>query len=154
MQHLIEKLEAADEPSRELDAEIAFRCYAKEVGKNGGKYLLPEDNPSWSFGIKFKGRTKDWCVRDKEDSTVFIDEDGEPILMNSLRVPKYSSSIDAAMTLIPDGWYLTKLEKFAGDDVLATLTNRVFNGITVCGASKLDYQFAICVAALWARERK
>lgn len=135
MKDLIEKLEAADEPSRELDAEIyAFSDDANN--ENWGKREAYEVKNNSRYLPRWRTKFVEGEARETDDE-----------------LPYFSSSIDAAMTFIPEGWYLTKLEKFAGDDVEAALTNRVFNGITVCGASKLDYQFAICIAALSAMEK-
>lgn len=44
-------------PSRALDGEIMFALYAKPVGDRG--FLWPEDDPSWSFAIRFPGKTRE-----------------------------------------------------------------------------------------------
>ena len=107
---LIAKLEAANEGSRELDVEIMFDLYARPVGKKKDDgpsgYLWPEDNPSWSFGLRFPGKSKEWfkaLSTDKEILLIWCDE--AFVLMNSLRVPKLTESIDAALTLVPEGWW-------------------------------------------------
>lgn len=107
MRDLIERLERATGPDRELDAEIMFDLFAKPVGTNkidGGPsgYLWPEDNPSWSFGIRFPGKDRAWFadVRRKiGGETLLITRDGALVLMNSLRIPSLTNSLDAALTL-------------------------------------------------------
>lgn len=111
---LIERIEAATEGSRELDAETMFDLFAASVGlhkDDGGPigYLWPDDNPSWSFGIRFPGKDRDWFkgVRKKiEGETLLVERDGALVLMNALRVPPLTASIDAALTLLPErcGW--------------------------------------------------
>lgn len=58
------KLTSLTEPSRIINAEIMFDLFAKPVGVHidGGlcSYLWPEDNPSWSFGLRFPGRDRKW----------------------------------------------------------------------------------------------
>lgn len=100
---LIGRLEAASGPDREIDGEIMFTLFAKQVSENG--YLWPEDNPSWSFAIRFPGKDRAWFdkVRSKDQETIIVWRDGDPILMNSQRVPELTKSLDAAMSLLPDG---------------------------------------------------
>jgi hypothetical protein len=107
------KIEHATEASRELDAEIMFDLYAKPIGKNeidGGPagYLWPEDNASWSFGIRFPGKDRQWFTEIRKRAfgeTLVIQRDGALVLMNALRIPRLTSSIDAALTLIPKDWF-------------------------------------------------
>lgn len=100
---LIRRVEAGEGPDRILDGEVMFRLFAKPVGDKG--FLWPEDNPSWSFAIAFKEpvseKTKKSCP-DKE-WIEFQHEDGRWILMNSLRVPPLTSSLDAVATLMERG---------------------------------------------------
>lgn len=92
-----------EEPSRELDGEIMFTLFAKPVGERG--YLWPGDNASWSFAMRFPGKDLAWfkSVRrlDPDKETILVWRDGDPILMNDLRVLKLTSSLDAAVTLVP-----------------------------------------------------
>jgi len=104
---LIAALEAADAPSRELDAEAIFNLYAKPVGVStidGGPkgYLWPEDNPSWNLGLRFPGKDRDWFKkvrRDPDQETILIERDGALVLANALRIPRLTASIDASETL-------------------------------------------------------
>lgn len=104
---IIARLTAATGPDRELDAEIMFDLFAKPFGKkeDGGPtgYLWPEDNPSWNFGIRFSGKDRAWfgeCRKKIDGETLLIERDGALVLMNSLRIPALSASIDATVALI------------------------------------------------------
>jgi hypothetical protein len=107
------KIEHATTASRELDAEIMFDLYAVPVGKSdidGGPigYLWPEDNPSRVFGIRFPGKDRQWFADTRKrmgGETLVIERDDAPVLMNELRIPPVTASIDAALKLIPEGWY-------------------------------------------------
>lgn len=106
MTDLIATLQGLTQPSREVDAEIMFDLFAKPVGQreDGGPvgYLWPEDNPSWSFGISFPGKDREWfkkCRKKIDGETLVIERDGAPVLMNSLRVPALTASLDAAIAL-------------------------------------------------------
>lgn len=100
---LIERLEKLEGPDREVDGEIMFSLFAKPVGQNGRHYLWPEDNPSWSFAIRFPGKDAEWFRRTRRGSdqeTILVWRDGDPILMNDLRITKITASIDAAVGLV------------------------------------------------------
>lgn len=102
MTDLITRLESADGPSRELDAEIAVVC-----------------------GIDI-GRSK-----------------GDP---NDHRLPAYTASIDAALTLVPEGRH-TEIEIWTDGRGRAE-----FNGVgTTCGAWGRTPALALAAAALKAR---
>jgi hypothetical protein len=119
---LILRCEEADGADRELDAAIMFDLYAKPVGAHeadGGPtgYLWPEDNASWTFGHRFPGKNREWFakVRNRRDiprecpdcgspfyrETLLIERDGALVLMNELRIPRLTASLDAAMSLVP-----------------------------------------------------
>lgn len=110
MRDLIERIEAAEGPSRELDAEIA-----KAVGAEHGS------------------REK---VSMESRSIYYIDE----------CAPAYTASLDAAMTLVPEGF-----------DWAVFRTN---GGLTVhawCGSREDVFAatpaLALCAAALRAKEQ-
>jgi hypothetical protein len=123
---LAECCEQATGPDRELDAAIMFDLYAKPVGQHkedGGPtgYLWPEDNASWAFGHRFPGKDREWFtkVRHRKDissnclecgssfkrETLVIERDGALVLMNELRIPPLTASLDEAKSLVPDGWF-------------------------------------------------
>lgn len=105
IEKLIERVEQGSGPDRQDDAEIMFALFAQPVGEHddGGPrgYLWPEDNPSWNFGIRFPGRDREWVekARDGYEETLVIERDGAAVLMNALRVPELTGSIDAAVAL-------------------------------------------------------
>lgn len=113
---LITRLESADGPSRELDADIAraigWECVVRDPEAQG-KYV---------------------CWRKHYRS-------GEWIML-----PRYTASIDAALTLVPEGW-----------DWAIFHTN---GGLTIhawCG-DKIDHfgdtpALALCIAALRAHQK-
>ena len=114
MQTLLERVKTATGPDREIDAEVMFDLFAKPVGArdDGGPtgYLWPEDNPSWSFGVRFPGKDREWftAARQKvEGETLTIWRDDAWVLMNSLRIPQITASLDAVLELVErvlPGW--------------------------------------------------
>ena len=133
MKDLIEKLEAADGPSRELDAEIGCKLHGNNYGLASAlnSYaVMPEKDDRVETGHY-------WEVCS-----------GASTLIKSL---KYSSSIDAAMTLIPDGWDLFSVNLIQGDFEYDVAVSR---GRGPYGCQHKSIPIAICIAALRARERK
>jgi len=104
---LSKRLLAGEGPDRELDAEIVFDLYAVPVGKkpDGGPvgFLWPEDNPSWSLGIRLIEVTREAVMKIRKDhgETIIIERDCGLVLMNDLRVKPFTASLDAALTLYP-----------------------------------------------------
>lgn len=122
---LSERIAALQGPDRAVDAEVMFDLYAKPVGVSkidGGPrgYLWPEDNPSWSFGLRFPGKSREWFAqqrRDGDGERLLIERDGALVLMNGLRVPPLTASLDAAMKVVPEGcltWHTGKDLKISG----------------------------------------
>lgn len=119
IEKLSERVERLEGPDREIDAEIMFDLYAKPCGvskKDGGPigYLWPEDNPSWSFGIRFPDRNRGWFAEQRragDGERLLIERDGALVLMNDLRVPPLTASLDAAMSLVPEGFVLHNLQE-------------------------------------------
>lgn len=112
---LIAKLEAANGPSRELDAEIMFDMFASPVGQSGVDggpigYIRLDDQPSWNLGIRFPGKDREWFSATRKQikgETLIIERDGAYVLMNSIRVEEFTKSIDAAVALserVLPGW--------------------------------------------------
>ena len=104
---LIARLERAEGPSREIDAEIVFDVFATPVGKHKEDdgpigYIHLDDQPSWNLGLRFPGKDRAWFAATRkqiEGETLLIERDGAFVLMNSLRIPELTSSIDAAVSL-------------------------------------------------------
>lgn len=63
--------------------------------------------------------------------------------------PSYTSSLDAAMTLVPEGWYLADLEQSMGDDKWCAtfVTGTMYASCFFANNAAL----ALCAAALRAR---
>jgi len=112
---LIARLEAASGPDRELDAEIMFDLFATPVGKHKEDdgpigYIRLDDQPSWNLGLRFPGKDREWFQATRKQikgETLIIQRDGAYVLMNSLRVPELTASIDAAVALaerVLPGW--------------------------------------------------
>lgn len=123
---LIRRLEAG-EVGREIDAEIMFDFFAQPI-KTDDKikaYLWPEDDASWSFGL--------WCEPDRRErikaarkgqETLLIERDNGLVLMNSLRVPNLTTSLDAAVALVErvrPGWYWDVSKVFPSGNMRAGL---------------------------------
>ena len=120
---LSDRCKNATEADRELDTEIMFDACAVPVGtmSDGGPrgYLWPSDNPSWSFGIRFPDKDREWFTKTRSDGqkeTLLIERDGALVLMNDLRIPRLTESLDAITALIarelPDYAWLRKGETY------------------------------------------
>ena len=104
---VIERLEKATVPDREIDAEIMFDVFATPVGKHkedGGPigYIRLDDQPSWNLGLRFPGKDREWFAATRKQikgETIIIERDGAHVLMNSLRIPELTGSVDAAIAL-------------------------------------------------------
>lgn len=120
---LADRCETATGSDRDIDAAIMFDAFAKPVGvmSDGGPrgYLWPDDNPSWNFGMRFPGKDRDWFnqTRSKDEKeTLLLERDGALVLMNDIRIPRLTASIDAITALIerelPDHSWLRKGETY------------------------------------------
>lgn len=83
---------------RNLDGEIMFYLFAKPVTKTSNSYIWPEDNPSWIFAHRRQSPVSDECKKNR-DETIEFQFENQWILMNSLRVPPLTTSLDAVKTL-------------------------------------------------------
>jgi hypothetical protein len=152
---LIEQLERAAEGSRELDAEIMFDLYAKPVGQHkddGGPigYNIPNDQPSWNLGVRFPGKDRAWFTevrKRNKGETIVIERDGALVLMNSIRIPKLTTTLDAAMTLVPaDGWL-----QYLGQNLAGWQCRVERQGVSEMAKNRPTAPLAICLAALKSR---
>jgi len=114
---LIERVEALTGPDRQVDAEVMFDLLATPVGQHkedGGPigYIRIDDQPSWNFGLRFPGKDRAWFQAARKQikgETLLIERDGAYVLMNSLRIPEITASLDAAIALVKrvlPGWTL------------------------------------------------
>ena len=160
LEKLIERLEKATGPDREIDAEIMFELYATPVGKedDGGPsgYLWPKDDPSWSFGIRFPGKDRAWFAdKRKGRPTLLIERDGALVLMNDLRIPLLTTSLDAAMSLVPEGhfWFLSAGRMTQGEPLYAAeIFAPIVGQHVVVGEAEHEASaaLALCLASLKA----
>jgi hypothetical protein len=119
MKDLIERLEKATGPDRELDAKLAFV------------------NGAWAAGVDEGVPWVQWA----KNTAVEINDE----------LPRYTASIDAALTLVPEGW---EWELYSNPPS-AWLCERgydpdTYNGKTALASTKSP-AIALCIAALKAR---
>lgn len=143
MTDLIARLAAATEPSRELDAEIAVAIeYAPHFRRDVYRAEAVFD---FRVGHEWNGpRVEVW---------VHVPGITEPRLEISRQPPAFTSSIDAALTLVPDTaryWIVTSR---APDDRTAHALVQMdgTNGCSEFEADAATPAIAICIAALQAR---
>lgn len=126
---LISKLEAAEGPSRELDADIheaVGLCAHREQ-----EYYCVEDGNDVDSGYTCKRCGKDMYGRSGD-------------------VKLYTASLDAALTLVPEGWGWT-IER---DDLCASVSLWFdANGEDrEAGATHAHPAISLCIASLRARQ--
>lgn len=125
---LIEKLAQAEGPSRELDAEIAL-----------AQGIVRERDGDCFYGHHY------YSVMVLERG--YYDHEG-----NAPELPRYTASIDAALTLVPDGWlprHIEWVEWLSRSRVQACLLSA--EGV-VLARSATTPAIAFCIAALSAKE--
>lgn len=83
LEEVIARLERAAGPDRELDADIIRALYP---ACHIGPYVVGDDEP-----------------------VVFH---AEPLVQNKHEVPRYTSSLDAALTLVPEGWFVANFAQW------------------------------------------
>jgi hypothetical protein len=151
---LAERIEKATGPDREIDAAIMFDAFAVPVGQmsDGGPrgYLWPGDNPSWCFGIRCPDKDRDWFAKQRqgdEKETLLIERDGALVLMNDLRVPALTASLDAITALIerefPVEWL--RQDKWAGRRATCSMLLRPTPSTPFAGFSETP-ALALCAA--------
>jgi hypothetical protein len=157
---LAERCEKAMEPDREIDAAIMFDAFAKPVGvmSDGGPrgYLWPDDDPSWNFGMRFPGKDRDWFYQTRakdEKEMLLLERDGALVLMNNLRIPHLTGSLDAITALIerklPATWVWTLGQNIHHRTWGVSINNLDSDGApySVCwGASSHAPALALCAA--------
>lgn len=132
---LIARLEAATGPDRELDAEIAVATFVTVSTDEDLVYaVLPHKHDACTPG----------CFWEKSRSGLSL-----------RKAPAYTASLDSALTLVPEGWFLSYL----GDDAAGTPPNmkplgaccELENGITEVREGGPTRAIAVCIACLRAR---
>lgn len=138
MSDLIARLEAAEEPSRELDTEIWLACVPGTTRNQ------------WSYTHVATGRLCDI------NETRELQPDG---CRRLVIVPNYTASIDAALTLVPDGmWWLIgagrirQKEPLYGAQILCHDPDPPYTSDVIAeGEHDAGPAVALCIAALKAR---
>ena len=141
---LIERLEAAETGSRELDAAIAVAA----------KHDLPSPMGECPATLRVYK-----CDGEAPGSYWLIQRSGK-----SLRTaPHFSTSIDAALTLVPEGWWISRIYQDedgfevmlidpSSDEGMGT-PNYVEAVLMADGNGIPTIALALCIAALKAREQ-
>lgn len=164
MKNLITRLSKLDAPDREVDAEIVFDLLATPVGKHKEDdgpigYIDLTDQPSWNLGLRFPGKDKAWFAATRKQikgETLLIERDNAYVLMNSIRVPELTASVDAAIALAKracDPAWIRLDEWYMGEDkpaVAAILPKPTPND--TYGGKGANPAIAICIALLRAKE--
>ncbi len=124
MKDLIERLEKATGPSRELDADILWLVDKRRAEKVYWSAVvgLPKALPDWPRPLSGLGSLA--------------------VLNYS---PSYTASIDAALTLVPEGMFVRKFSQFS-DGWYCT----IINGSASYAGDQKPAALALCIAALKA----
>ena len=160
MTDLITKLEAAEGGSREIDCQIELT-----LGCPSGRVRKPEDEEDFQRILRvllrpsLKHEASEYD-EDKHGYCYWPDKcrvehhfvpDGDRILADeNFDIPRYTESIDSALTLMLDGWHIqiTGEQGSTGWGVCLT-SNNLKEEIGLAPTLAL----ALCIAALRARER-
>lgn len=121
--NLISRLESAPEGNRELDAEIALRCFPESYTR---KTPDSDTRNGWVTGVL----------------------NGKPFA--SVEAPRYTTSLDAAMSLVPEGFVWQAMTDYGGyHQAAVSRHNGPFwtDTSTIAATAPL----ALCAASLKAR---
>lgn len=134
---LIAWLEGASEGSRELDAMIAVAINFVSPERSKPNPLPTIVPRSWrqmdaEYGVEYLIE----CIND--DRSVW-----------SVWIPRYSSSVDAALTLIPDGRFL-EMQRYS--DGWYVKVRKHSTEAVIGQADQKPLALAICIAALRVRQ--
>lgn len=97
---LIDRVESGASTDRVLEGQIMFALFAKPCG--GMAYLWPEDNPSWVFAMRSSQSMKAARAGIEGETIEWRLPSGDWILINNLRVPPITTSLDAALKVLRD----------------------------------------------------
>jgi hypothetical protein len=146
MTDLIQRLQDASEGSRELDAAIAVAM--RNGLPRGSEWALKF--PKWEVQPGNKG-----VVRIIGNVNGNCDD-----ISGRFTAPAYSTSIDAAMTLVPEGWVITDVsqrlpcnQNWEWAAVLGKLVDGEWELANGCSKTAPgSFALALCIAALRARD--
>lgn len=128
MQELIERLEKATGPDRELDGLIYGSL--RGLKRNGGTFHIYLSEETFQF----------------EHPTVRHTNGPAALYVRGCNVGEFTESIDAALTLVPDGW----LWDVASSGAAWVMPDYELDGQIVIGGVQQP-AIALCIAALKAR---
>lgn len=162
-QNLITRLSKLDAPDREVDAEIVFDLLASPVGQHkedGGPigYIDLTDQPSWNLGLRFPGKDKAWFAATRKQikgETLLIERDNAYVLMNSIRVPELTASVDAAIALAErmlPGWHWSIYDTDGVGRCNAQMERPDFTGAEDFDGTGATPAIALLIALLRAKE--
>lgn len=143
---VIEMLERASGPARALDCKIWLVLFDKQIMIDGGGYSPNAKPPKYESARKiWTADWPHWGDRSQVDHGVAME----------IGAPHYTASIDAALSLVPEGWFVANLAQWRSGAPTRTWAATL----------KLDPQcdeerhtsnrpsaaIALCIAALKAR---
>tara|TARA_Y100001933_G_scaffold90783_1_gene91760 strand:- start:1586 stop:1996 length:411 start_codon:yes stop_codon:yes gene_type:complete len=126
---LAERIEALEGPCREMDREI-FKAVGAPL-------------PKAAFGMDIE------LQPDPNSASGFVMPVGE--LQVRYECPHYTTSLDAAMTLVPEGWGWFKLRTSTGQ-VWVEVEREDGTGMIAFSVHAATPALALCAAALRAQE--
>lgn len=122
LEELAERIEKLDGPDREVDAEIAVSVLGME-----------RDGPMF-FG---------------KDEDFVLERDYYSLEGSHRELPAFTASLDAAMTLVPEGWDF-RAERFDAKKACAAVWLRGWHDDTKLDTEASTPALALCAAALRA----
>lgn len=131
MDDLLQRLQAASGPSRELDAEIAEHI--------GDDRVVPLT--AWRY-------SDEWMRKD--DVLGWVASGPNMLSTGDKFIPFYTSSIDAAMTLVPEGWRFIAFDQMRGK-VVCRIGGDGYPWVPSPWGAR-NAATALCIAALQARK--
>lgn len=140
MSDLLPRLRAATGPDRTLDAEIA--CVVRAMPRNAPEWLKRWSGPF--APISYKGSNPGQIAAMHSDGKAGV----------NWTSPEFTASVDAALTLVPDGAYWTVAAgKTRPDEPLYGCVIQTPGG-QIIGLAETDISaaLAICIAAMEARK--
>ena len=101
LEQLAARCEAAEGPDRELDIAIALALSTYRYGDRVGRYY--NAGPKYEGGLDCIG----FVTHDESERI-------EPGNAPDMLVPEFTASLDAALTLVPEGWAVLLATSLAG----------------------------------------
>lgn len=131
---LIKRLEEATEGSRELDVWISFAI---------GDYVAHDQND-------IEKCAREWCELNEYDPGEGYGVPYVSCAADTVGIPRYTTSLDAAMTLVPEGWWFLDLTQDDGGWQAGVIKPGYETGTDGPMATG---PIALCIAALKAKDQ-